>query len=89
MILLVAAKYDLLAQLGEHHLDRVGVSGSSPLQIIMTKAPRNRSFFAFLATLATHGFTIGLIQFRKVDQWIFTKHMVQVNRVRVKDLTSE
>ncbi|MDF2649850.1 MAG: hypothetical protein K0Q73_5655 [Paenibacillus sp.] len=29
--------YDLLAQLGEHYLDRVGVSGSSPLQVIHTK----------------------------------------------------
>lgn len=28
---------DLLAQLGEHYLDRVGVSGSSPLQIITEK----------------------------------------------------
>ncbi len=26
---------DLLAQLGEHHLDRVGVGGSSPSQVII------------------------------------------------------
>lgn len=49
MILLLDWKtiryHDLLAQLGEHYLDRVGVSGSSPLQII-TKSPcAARAFF--------------------------------------------
>ncbi len=28
---------DLLAQLGEHHLDRVGVGGSSPSQVTNTE----------------------------------------------------
>ncbi len=36
---------DLLAQLGEHYLDRVGVSGSSPLQIIAKSPCIARAFF--------------------------------------------
>ncbi len=30
-------KHDLIAQLGEHHLDRVGVTGSIPVQITILK----------------------------------------------------
>ncbi len=41
IILLVAVKkYDLIAQLGEHHLDRVGVTGSIPVQITIHNRPR-------------------------------------------------
>ncbi len=50
IIIFVAAKYDLLAQLGEHHLDRVGVSGSSPLQVIHIKQRKSliyQGFFFF------------------------------------------
>jgi hypothetical protein len=36
VIIFIVTKNDLLAQLGEHYLDRVGVSGSSPLQVIST-----------------------------------------------------
>ncbi len=36
--------HDLLAQLGEHYLDRVGVSGSSPLQIIRKSPCVARAF---------------------------------------------
>ncbi len=40
--------HDLLAQLGEHYLDRVGVSGSSPLQIIAKSPCISRAFFIFM-----------------------------------------
>ena len=33
-IIVLAYYYDSVAQLGEHHLDRVGVAGSSPVRII-------------------------------------------------------
>jgi hypothetical protein len=48
IIILAAVKCDLLAQLGEHHLDRVGVSGSSPLQVILYGSPRIKDSRAFL-----------------------------------------
>lgn len=34
---------DLLAQLGEHNLDRVGVGGSSPSQVIIGKKSRKNA----------------------------------------------
>ena len=39
--------FDLLAQLGEHYLDRVGVSGSSPLQIIEKNRVDTRFFVVY------------------------------------------
>jgi hypothetical protein len=39
--------HDLLAQLGEHNLDRVGVGGSSPSQVIKTAGALNAAFLSF------------------------------------------
>lgn len=55
--LITCLYHDLLAQLGEHHLDRVGVSGSSPLQIIAESPCVSRafSFFFILSIRAFEG----------------------------------
>jgi hypothetical protein len=44
--------YDLIAQLGEHYLDRVGVTGSIPVQITILKlqeALYNKASFLYSA----------------------------------------
>lgn len=53
-IITLADKHDLIAQLGEHYLDRVGVAGSNPAEITIIQSrnslPR-KEFFIFFLTL--------------------------------------